>query len=59
MSISTTAAAISGRPISANVTAAGRIAQPDVRLLSLVDLLAEAYVAKMVAANDDRAPTRE
>jgi hypothetical protein len=33
---------------------------PDVALISLVDLLAEAYVANMIAANDNRpCPTEE
>jgi hypothetical protein len=32
---------------------------PDIRLLSLVDLLAEAFVANLTAANDNTAPSRE
>jgi hypothetical protein len=32
---------------------------PDVHLISLVDLLAEAFVVKLAAANDNNAPIRE
>jgi hypothetical protein len=29
---------------------------PDVHLITIVDLLAEAFVAKVIAANDNNAP---
>lgn len=45
--------------VAANWTAAGNVAVPDVRLLTLVDLLAEAFIANLMAANDNAAPNGE
>lgn len=49
-----------GEPrLAANDHPAGGVAVPHVHLITIVDLLAEAFVAKLVAANDNSAPSEE
>jgi hypothetical protein len=40
----------------ANDHSVGSVAVPDVHLITIVDLLAEAFVAKVNVANDSNAP---
>lgn len=49
-----------GEPrLAANDNSAARVPVPDVHLITIVDLLAEAFVAKLTAANDNNAPSGE